>query len=242
MSALAAAPAGRILATPYARRLARERGVPLAALAGSGPNGRVVAADVIGFVPAPVQPAPPPAAAPAPVPAEAPAVPAAAAVPVPAALAVAIDFSAVADLLARLGDLAPGVGREDVCLKAAAVALAEAPALDGAIGLPGGARDGGRVLGRLAGLSLGGIAARRAASEPGVATLALSFIGRAGLRPVAAPIPAGAVARLVVGGADAAGIADCLLSYDPDRLDDGDAAAYLAAFKALVETPLRLLV
>jgi pyruvate dehydrogenase E2 component (dihydrolipoamide acetyltransferase) len=36
----------RIVATPLARRMARERGVDLAAIAGSGPHGRIKAADV----------------------------------------------------------------------------------------------------------------------------------------------------------------------------------------------------
>lgn len=52
----AAAASGRLVATPYARRLARERGVDLAAVSGSGPGGRIKAADV------PAQAAPPAAA------------------------------------------------------------------------------------------------------------------------------------------------------------------------------------
>ncbi|WP_211847087.1 dihydrolipoamide acetyltransferase family protein [Neoroseomonas eburnea] len=40
------APVGRVLATPLARRLARERGVDLASLSGSGPRGRIKARDV----------------------------------------------------------------------------------------------------------------------------------------------------------------------------------------------------
>ena len=35
----------RVSVSPYARRLARERGVPLQGLAGSGPGGRIVAAE-----------------------------------------------------------------------------------------------------------------------------------------------------------------------------------------------------
>jgi pyruvate dehydrogenase E2 component (dihydrolipoamide acetyltransferase) len=42
----AKAGAGRIKASPLARRIARERGVDLAALAGTGPDGRIVADDV----------------------------------------------------------------------------------------------------------------------------------------------------------------------------------------------------
>lgn len=48
---------GRIVATPYARRLARDRGIDLTAVAGSGPGGRIKAADV------PQQATPPAAAA-----------------------------------------------------------------------------------------------------------------------------------------------------------------------------------
>ena len=37
---------GRIKASPLARRIARERGVDLTTLAGTGPDGRIVAEDV----------------------------------------------------------------------------------------------------------------------------------------------------------------------------------------------------
>jgi pyruvate dehydrogenase E2 component (dihydrolipoyllysine-residue acetyltransferase) len=37
---------GRVKASPLARRIARERGIELSALAGTGPDGRIVAADV----------------------------------------------------------------------------------------------------------------------------------------------------------------------------------------------------
>jgi pyruvate dehydrogenase E2 component (dihydrolipoamide acetyltransferase) len=43
----------RIFASPLARRLARERGIDLAALSGSGPHGRIVKADVERAKPAP---------------------------------------------------------------------------------------------------------------------------------------------------------------------------------------------
>jgi pyruvate dehydrogenase E2 component (dihydrolipoamide acetyltransferase) len=46
----ARAQAGRVVATPYARRLAREVGMPLAGLRGSGPRGHIKAADVIHAV------------------------------------------------------------------------------------------------------------------------------------------------------------------------------------------------
>ena len=74
-----AAPGDRVKASPLARRLAEQQGIDLSAIAGSGPNGRVVKADLDGAkaapaaraVPAPqadtAAPAPAPAAKPAPV-------------------------------------------------------------------------------------------------------------------------------------------------------------------------------
>ncbi len=57
---------GRVKASPIARRIARERGLDLAAIAGSGPGGRVVKADVeqAAEPAAPAPEAPAPAAAP----------------------------------------------------------------------------------------------------------------------------------------------------------------------------------
>ncbi|KEZ21246.1 Pyruvate dehydrogenase complex dihydrolipoamide acetyltransferase [Sphingobium yanoikuyae] len=82
-AAPAAAPAeGRVKASPLARRLAEAKGVDLAAVAGSGPNGRIVKADLDGAAAAPAK-----AAAPA----AAPAAAAPAAAPVPVA-AAAQDF------------------------------------------------------------------------------------------------------------------------------------------------------
>jgi pyruvate dehydrogenase E2 component (dihydrolipoamide acetyltransferase) len=56
---------GRIKASPLARRLARERGVDLAQIRGTGPDGRIVAEDVErGVAAAPATPASAPALAP----------------------------------------------------------------------------------------------------------------------------------------------------------------------------------
>lgn len=62
MAAAAPAGSGRLLATPLARRLARERGIDLAQVPGSGPRGRIRACDLpaggstAAEVPAPAQP------------------------------------------------------------------------------------------------------------------------------------------------------------------------------------------
>src|SRR5690606_1717377 len=64
-----AADGGRTFASPLARRIAAEKGIDLGALQGSGPNGRIVKADVLAAKPgaaaAPDAPAPERAAAPA---------------------------------------------------------------------------------------------------------------------------------------------------------------------------------
>jgi pyruvate dehydrogenase E2 component (dihydrolipoamide acetyltransferase) len=57
---------GRVKASPLARRIARERGIDLASLSGTGPEGRIVAEDVERAEKAAAPPAAP-AAAPAPV-------------------------------------------------------------------------------------------------------------------------------------------------------------------------------
>lgn len=49
---------GRVKASPLARRIARERGIDLAALTGTGPEGRIVAEDVEKAATAPAPPAP----------------------------------------------------------------------------------------------------------------------------------------------------------------------------------------
>ncbi len=37
---------GRVIATPYAKKLAKDLGIDLAGIGGSGPNGRITASDV----------------------------------------------------------------------------------------------------------------------------------------------------------------------------------------------------
>lgn len=45
-AAAPAAPGGRVIASPYAKKLAAEAGVTLSGVGGSGPSGRIIAADV----------------------------------------------------------------------------------------------------------------------------------------------------------------------------------------------------
>jgi pyruvate dehydrogenase E2 component (dihydrolipoamide acetyltransferase) len=65
----------RIFATPLAKRIAKDTGIDLKTVTGSGPHGRIVKADIEGAraTPAAAAPMTAPAAAPAPVPAPAPA-------------------------------------------------------------------------------------------------------------------------------------------------------------------------
>ena len=51
----------RVFATPLARRIAKDKGLDLTAIKGSGPHGRIVKADVEGATAAPAKPAPAPA-------------------------------------------------------------------------------------------------------------------------------------------------------------------------------------
>lgn len=62
----------RVKASPLARRIAAEKNIDLASLSGSGPNGRVVKADVEGAKPGAAAAAPAPSASAAPAPSAAP--------------------------------------------------------------------------------------------------------------------------------------------------------------------------
>ncbi|KAL6470002.1 hypothetical protein MHYP_G00211210 [Metynnis hypsauchen] len=79
----AAARKGRVFASPLAKKLAAEKGIDLAQVTGTGPDGRITKKDIETFVPAKAAPAPTaPAAAPvAPTPGRVPAAPAVAPVP-----------------------------------------------------------------------------------------------------------------------------------------------------------------
>ncbi len=62
---------GEVRASPIARRLARERGIDLALVTGTGPNGRITERDVESYEPPAAAPAPAAAAEPAAAPADA---------------------------------------------------------------------------------------------------------------------------------------------------------------------------
>jgi pyruvate dehydrogenase E2 component (dihydrolipoamide acetyltransferase) len=84
-----AAHGARIFASPLARRMAKQAGIDLAGLKGSGPNGRIVRADIVAAQQGATAPKPAaaPAAAPAPIAAPAPVAAPVAAAPAPAPVA-----------------------------------------------------------------------------------------------------------------------------------------------------------
>ena len=87
--------AGEVRASPIARRLAREKGIDLALVTGTGPNGRITERDVNNYRPA-AEVAAAPAMAPAPV------APAAAPVVVPAPAGSRIELSRMRQTIARV--------------------------------------------------------------------------------------------------------------------------------------------
>nr|XP_046265709.1 dihydrolipoyllysine-residue acetyltransferase component of pyruvate dehydrogenase complex, mitochondrial [Scatophagus argus] len=101
-SAAPAAPAaprkGRIFASPLAKKLAAEKGIDLAQVSGSGPDGRITRKDIDSFVP----PKAAPAVAAAPTSAAAPAAPAPAAAPgAPAGTFTDIPISNIRKVIAQ---------------------------------------------------------------------------------------------------------------------------------------------
>ncbi|MFN6487884.1 MULTISPECIES: dihydrolipoamide acetyltransferase family protein [unclassified Nostoc] len=86
---------GRLVASPRARKLAKELKVDLTTLQGSGPHGRIVAEDVEALSNKGKQPAPAPVAPAAPVPTSAPVAPSAPRTPAPAPVAAAVPGQTV---------------------------------------------------------------------------------------------------------------------------------------------------
>jgi pyruvate dehydrogenase E2 component (dihydrolipoamide acetyltransferase) len=215
----------RRAASPYARRLARERAVALDDLAGSGPGGRVVAADILAYRPplAETLPAQP---------------------PVPT-----IIFSAALSLtdLFRLTTEAARAGF-DIAIEDAA-ARAVRIALDG---VPGGIAlelDGRQImLGTDAGLSIGAERGQRlaalasdadASAEPAAASLLVLSAAR--VVPVALPLLPGRAIRLVLAVDRDQEHGHALLQARPGAITEARAMAVLGAFATALEEPLALL-
>lgn len=226
MSALAS-PAARRAISPYARRLAREKGIGLEQLSGSGPNGRIVAADVLAFVPRPtprVQVAPQAAIS---------------------AFATRVGLSALTTLIAGFADSGTPFDLTDIALRAAGCALADLPDLAGLRSTGLALEDGGRQIAftGLERLSLAPIRAQRLAESADAsaapALLSLRLVPGSAIRPVSMPLKPGRALRLVLVIDEAT--AEILLSFDAVEVDEDLAAAFLERFRAYLDKPLRLL-
>jgi len=236
MNALAPHPvAQRRAVSPYARRLARERGVPLDDLFGSGPRGRIVAVDVLAFVPTSSEPIVDTQFAPE-------------AVVVPSAFSTTISLVALNRLIEETGRLGLTIELADVALRALCWAVEET---DGVLASTGVTLEveGQQVLVELAqGLSIGRHRkARIDAVESGVfadqaaALISLQVLEAVRVLPVSMPLLPGRTMRLRLVADDGAGEAAALLCAAPGDVSERAAIDVLEKFAEALEQPLALL-
>ncbi len=238
---IAAAEARRLKASPYARRLARERALPLDALNGSGPGGRIVAADVLGFVLPAAPPTPPAVAAPA-------------AAPVAlrtAAFAASVTLKPLRDLLVALEGAGSVFDIEDILLRAAGRAFAETLDATKVGGAPVALEMASRqaVFAAVPEMPLTSLRAVRLAALADnrndaviPAALSVRLVSAGDIRPLAMPLLPGRAMRLTACITAAGDCLECLITADAESIDEATAAAWLAALKSLIEHPLRLFV
>ncbi|GAA2205457.1 hypothetical protein GCM10009850_009150 [Nonomuraea monospora] len=223
---VSAAPVARIPASPLARRLAREAGLPLDGITGTGPDGRVIRRDVEAAVRDPV-------------------------VTPYFSVRGTARVGKLLKLLRRLEDSGVAMTVLPVVLKAAAHASRQtlAVTVDLSVTLHGGTL----VLREADRRSLTSIAAALDApdaSEPvgGVMTV-LALDAEEFTAPVVPPqraaLAVGAVRREPVVGGDgrlkARHVMRVTLSADPRAIDVTAATAWMAAFLALLADPVRVL-
>ena len=230
----------RIIASPYARRLARERGLPLEGRRGSGPNGRIVARDLDSFVPLaePGPAAPPVSPAAIPVHVPTPQVEA----PAPrhiSGFAVTLDLRPVTALLPDIAKVAPTVNLDDFMLKALGRALVLAGSPASTIVWQDGPTK--TVIVRADELSPSRIATLRSQGPASVEGPAITVTRiRENVRPVSAALEKAMALRLVLAGEG--DVAEALLVFDEAVTDAAVAARLLAALRDCLRHPLRLLV
>jgi hypothetical protein len=240
---MAMAQTRRLAASPYARRLARERSLPLDTLRGSGPSGRILAADVLGFVPAAAALTPPDIVAPA----AAPFV----AAPRVAVFAASVALNALRDLLAALENAGKAFDIDDVMLRAAGRAFKEAPNLTRGADAPVALELTGRqaVFATILEMSLTSLRVARLAAltdnrdeAESPAVLSLRMLPASDIRPVMMPLLPGRAMRLAISISTSGDHAECLLTADTASVDEAAAVTWLSALKAAIEHPLRLFV
>ena len=219
--------------SPYARRLARERGIGLDELSGSGPAGRIVAADVLEFVPRPTSALPGGDAQ-------------------PSAITTTIALSKMRLLLADFSATDTAFSLEDVVIRAAGCALDDVAAATPIEGAPVAFetrldnRPAQLVFDNVRKGSLAPLRERRLAAvaaavdqahEP--AAISVRVVAASDIRPVTMPLLRGRSMRLVlVAGEDSA---ECLLVFDAGTVDEDAATEVLSRIKAYLEVPIRLL-
>lgn len=219
----------RRAASPYARRLARERGLALEVLKGSGPNGRIVAADIAAYAARPPAPAPVSGRQ-------------------ASALGTTVQLTTLLQLLAGFADADTPFMLEDVVLRAAGCALDDVPESNSLTGAPVALEQqaGQLVFADIRKGSLAPLRARRLkaieaggdqSAEP--AALSLKLLAASDIRPVMMPLKPGRNMRLVLAAGSASG--ECLLSFDAAEVSEDAATEFLTRFKAYLELPLRLL-
>lgn len=233
----------RVIATPYARRLARDAALDLSGIAGSGPHGRIKGADVLRALETPV-----PVVQPQPMQTPMRAAPRGAPLRATASFAtIDVDVSALKAVDGRLAgsrtrafDCRPYVAL--ACFKALDVeggaAIKLGLASDDRIALlEGSARDTlSRVVARMENLGV--------ADDGGDIAV---FLSDGKLRVFAPAVPDGWPMALGVGGVRAARAGDAMhemtlaLTYDASAIGHSAAAHVLERIAALLEEPLHLL-
>lgn len=220
--------------SPYARKLARERGIGLDVVSGSGPEGRIVAADIFAFVPKVAVP------------------PLFARSPTPSALAASVDLTGLNAVLGQFAKAETPFELDDMILRAVGCALDDVSDVTPLDGRPGALEvrfdgEAGQLVFRdIRKSSLAPLRARRLAAlmagvdqsaEP--AALSIRLLRAGSIRPVMLPLLPGRAMRLVIAfGGDAA---EALLVVDGLSVDEDAASELLVRFKSYLEAPLRLL-
>ena len=213
--------ARRIIASPYAKRLARDRGLDLSGLAGSGPGGRIVAVDI-------------------PAEQESRTVSATPATPQPqiAAFAVSLDLLATRDMVEKFAGAGLTFEPEDFLLRAFSQCYGRTFALKGGAGPVAVAGADGPSLAAIRDLRLG---RRESAPEKGPEPVSVEFLDGGGVRPVFLPLPDRHHIRLVMSLDRDGTAADCLAVFDPDRIGENDVVSLLGNLKAALADPLAML-
>ncbi|MDE1991887.1 MAG: E3 binding domain-containing protein [Rhizobiaceae bacterium] len=230
----------RQFVSPYARKLARERGIALVDITGGGPMGRIVAADILSFTKAPV------AVSDVAVPPthdashREPAV-------VVGVIASTVDLGKLQNLRAQFSAVQLSISVDSFFVRAAGRGLAQLQ-LQGAIGWETGIGSERREIeiADAVGSSLGVLQSRIEATEPFVAdlkppvSLLIRRITQSRVRAVSMPPLPGHGMRLVIRAIGDNAI-ECTLSFDTGRVNEDDAIGFLAQFTDDLEAPFGLL-